>query len=64
VRGKTRLAHRHLQRTRAEHERLITEIDALRAEVEAAERGGEPATDELGDEADAPPPPRPTPPQP
>ena len=63
VREKTRLAYRHLQRKRAEHEQLMAEIDALRAEVEAAEPGGEPAADEAGDEAETPPTP-PTPPGP
>jgi EPS-associated MarR family transcriptional regulator len=67
VREKTRLAYRHLQRKRAEHEQLMAEIDALRAEVEAAEPHpepiAEPAADEAGDEAEKPAAP-PTPPGP
>ena len=51
VREKTRLAYRHLQRKRAEHQRLMAEIEALRAAVEAAEPGGEPAGDEAEDPA-------------
>ncbi|ABM61534.1 transcriptional regulator (MarR family) [Halorhodospira halophila SL1] len=34
---RTRLAYEHLQRKRAEHERLMAEIEQLRAEVEEAE---------------------------
>ena len=43
VREKTRLAYRHLQRKRAEHERLMAEIEALRAEVEEAKGDAESA---------------------
>ncbi|ABM61536.1 MarR family EPS-associated transcriptional regulator [Halorhodospira halophila] len=38
VSEKAQLAYRHLQRKRAEHERLMQEIEQLRAEVEAADK--------------------------
>ncbi|MFP4649227.1 MAG: MarR family EPS-associated transcriptional regulator [Halorhodospira sp.] len=37
VREKAQLAYRHLQRKRAEHERLMAEIEQLRAELERAD---------------------------
>ncbi|MCG5528482.1 MULTISPECIES: MarR family EPS-associated transcriptional regulator [Halorhodospira] len=43
VSEKAQLAYRHLQRKRAEHQRLMEEIEALRAEVGEAEGDAEPA---------------------
>ncbi|MCG5528479.1 MULTISPECIES: MarR family EPS-associated transcriptional regulator [Halorhodospira] len=43
VSEKAQLAYRHLQRKRAEHERLMAEIEALRAEIEEATGESEPA---------------------
>ncbi|BAU57102.1 MarR family EPS-associated transcriptional regulator [Halorhodospira halochloris] len=43
VSEKAQLAYRHLQRKRAEHERLMAEIEDLRAEVEETQGEAEPA---------------------
>ncbi|MCG5534397.1 MarR family EPS-associated transcriptional regulator [Halorhodospira sp. 9621] len=42
VSEKAQLAYRHLQRKRAEHQRLMEEIEALRAEVEETQGEAEP----------------------